>query len=195
MKTKWAVLFTIAISPCCELFGQVDSTALSKKKIHYFNSFLAGGILGKSELGSGATFSMIHGIRLHRLRAGAGIGLDAYRDWKMLPVFGSVSFDVAKIKNNAFYLQLNAGFSKAWEVKKENFEQEYDRLSGRGMAQSMIGYRIGLHQYAIYIAAGHKFQRITYSYNPMPWSSVPGSNIFVEEDMNRFVVQLGFGFY
>lgn len=195
MRTRWIVFSTIAVFHCCQLFGQVDSVVLSNKKIHYFNSFLAGGLFGKSEQGSGVTMSMIHGVRFHRLTAGAGIGLDTYRHWKTVPVFGSVSFDFARIKNSAFYVQFNAGYSKVWEIKKEDFEPEYEDLSGRGMVQSMIGYRIGLHQYAIYIAAGHKFQRISYSFNPMPWSSVPGSNVFVQEDMNRFVVQLGFGFY
>ena len=195
MKTKWVVLFTIVSFPCCQLFGQTDSLALSKKKIHYFNSFLGGGLFGDSHQGSGVTMSMSHGVRFNRLAVGAGIGFDSYLDWQTLPVFGSISFDFAKIKNSAFYVQLNAGYSKAWDIKKEDFEPEYDQLSGRGMAQSMLGYRIELKQYAIYMAAGHKFQRIEYSYNPMPWSSVPGSNIFVEEDMNRFVIQLGFGFY
>jgi hypothetical protein len=195
MKTKGIVIFTIAIFSCCHLFAQTDSVAQSKKKIHYFNSFLIGGLFGKSEQGSGVTLSMVHGVRFQRLAVGAGIGMDYYQDWKMLPVFGSISFDVAKIKNSAFYIQLNGGYSRAREIKKEEFEPEYEHVSGKGMFNAMIGYRIRLRQCSIYMAAGHKFQRVTYSYNPMPWSSVPGSNIFVEEDMNRFVVQLGFGLY
>jgi hypothetical protein len=195
MRTRCIVIFILLGFQCCSLFAQRDSLAVSKNKIRYYDSFLAGGLLGKSGQGSGISCAMIHGIRINRLATGAGVGFDSYRDWKTMPLFGTASFDFARIKNNAFFIQVNGGYARAWDVLRENFEPVYDKLSGKGMIHSMVGYRISLKQYSIYISAGHKFQRIEYSYNPMPWSSVPGSNVFVEEDMNRVVVQLGFGFY
>jgi hypothetical protein len=194
MKIRCVVIFTLLSFQSYLLLAQEDSLGVSKNKIHYYNSFLAGGLLGKSKQGSGASFSMAHGIRINRLAIGAGLGFDSYLDWKTVPLFGAVSFDFAKIKKNAFFIQLNGGYAWAWDIVKENFEPNYDKLSGKGMISSMVGYRISLNQYSIYFSAGHKFQRIEYSYNPTPWSSVPGSNTFVEEDMNRFVLQLGFGF-
>jgi hypothetical protein len=194
MTNRCVVIFTLLCFQCCQLFAQTDSLAVSKNRIHYYNNFIIGGLLGKSEQGTGASFSMVHGIRINRLALGGGIAFDAYREWKTVPLFGSLTFDFARIKNSAFFIQMNAGYAKAWDVKKDSFEPVYDELSGKGMLNSMIGYRLLLHRYSIYINAGHKFQRIEYSYNPTPWSSVPGSNTFVEEDINRVVIQVGFGF-
>jgi hypothetical protein len=194
MKTSGVIIFTLLCFQCCQLFAQTDSLSVPKNRIRYYNTFLIGGLLGQSEQGTGASFSMIHGIRVNRLSLGGGIAFDAYRDWKTVPLFGSVNFDFARLKKSAFFIQMNGGYAKAWDVKKDNFEPVYDELSGKGMLNSMIGYRLSLHHYSIHISAGHKFQRIEYSYNATPWSSVPGSNTFVEEDMNRIVIQLGFGF-
>ncbi len=178
----------------CQLFAQSDSSSVSKNKVVYFNSFLAGGIFGKTESGSGPSLLMTHGVRMNRLAFGAGVGFDSYLDWKTLPVIGSIYFDFAKIKQNALFILFSAGYSNAWRIKREDptFDQ---RVSGGEVINSMMGYRIKTNQFSLYISAGHKFQKVHRSYNPNPWSSVPGSKISIEENMNRMVVQIGFGLH
>ena len=175
-----------------QIVAQSDSSSISKRRIFYFNSFLAGAIFGKSESGSGPSLLMTHGVRINSLALGAGVGFDSYLDWKTLPVIGSVCFDFAKIKQNALFILFNAGYSNAWRIKGEDpiFDQH---VRGGATIQSMAGYRIKARQFSLYIAAGHKFQKVEQSYNPTPWSSGTGSKITIEESMNRMVVLIGFG--
>ena len=178
----------------CQLLAQSDTTSISKNKIVYFNNFLAGGIFGKAESGSGPSLLMTHGVRMNRLAIGAGVGFDSYLDWKTLPVIGSIYFDFAKIKQNALFILFSAGYSNAWRIKGEDpILDEHAR--GGEMINSMVGYRIKANQFSLYISAGHKFQQVQRSYNPTPWSSVPGSKVSVEENMNRMVIQIGFGLH
>jgi hypothetical protein len=137
---------------------------------------------------------MTHGVRMNRLALGAGVGFDSYLDWKTIPIIGSIYFDFAKIKQNAFFILFNAGYSNAWRIKGE--EPIFDeQVRGGEVINSMVGYRIKTNQFGLYISAGHKFQKVQRSYNPNPWSSVPGSKISIEENMNRMVVQIGFGLH
>jgi hypothetical protein len=176
-----------------------EKTAEQKRKLIYYNNFLAGGIFGEEGQGTGLSLSTTHGIRVNRLALGAGIGFDSYLDWKTLPVFGSISFDFAKIRSNAFFLQFNAGYAEAWVVERpETWLPPYRDYGGATMT-STLGYRIMKDRFSLYILAGHKFQRAHTDVEPLfqPWSSLwmPQSRIFVEEEMNRFVVQIGFGLH
>jgi hypothetical protein len=195
MRTNCIFVFVcLFLCVSCQLSAQSDSSSISKNKIVYFNSFLAGGIFGKTESGSGPSFLMTHGVRMNRLALGAGVGFDSYLDWKTLPVIGSIYFDFAKIKQNAFFILFNAGYSNAWRIKGE--EPIFDeQVRGGEVINSMVGYRIKTNQFSLYISAGHKFQKVQRSYNPTPWSSIPGSKVSIEEDMNRMVVQIGFGLH
>ena len=167
----------------------------SKWKVIYYNNFLAGGLMGESGKGSGLTLSTTHGIRTNRFSVGAGFGFDSYFDWKTVPVFGTIEFDFAKIKRNAFFLQFNAGYADAKRINREEWVTEYREYGGE-MISYMLGYKIRAEKFSLYVLAGHKFQEANYSYNPQPWSSFSSPpNYSVEENMNRFVVQLGFGLH
>lgn len=177
------------------LHAQQESNEFPKKKILYYNSFLAGGLFGESGQGSGLSLSTTHGLRVKQVAFGAGVGLDSYLDWKTLPIFGSISLDFGRIKSNALFLQLNGGYAEAWLVRKQQWIPEY-RDYGGGMISSLIGYRIVKERFSLYMLAGHKFQRAHRSYEPEPWSSfAPQLSYFVKEDMNRLVVQIGFGLH
>jgi len=193
MKTR-IILFILCVI-CISVHAQVDSTAPSKRKVIYYNNLLAGGLLGESEQGSGLTLSTTHGIRINRFSVGAGFGFDSYFDWKTVPVFGTIEFDFAKIKQNAFFLQFSAGYADARRINREEWITEYREYGGE-MISFMFGYKIRAEKFSLYVLAGHKSQEANYSYNPQPWSSfAPQYNYSVEENMNRLVVQLGFGLH
>jgi len=184
------ILFVICMSAQAQ-----ESSVPSKRKVIYYNNLLAGGLLGASGTGSGLTFSTTHGIRINRLSVGAGFGFDSYFDWKTVPFFGTIEFDFAKIKRNAFFLQFNAGYADAKRINREEWITEY-REYGGVMTSFMLGYKIRVEKFSMYVLAGHKSQEANYSYNPQPWSSFASPpNYSVEENMNRFVVQLGFGLH
>jgi hypothetical protein len=193
MRTS-IVVALVAVGFSISSFAQSDTSSEPKKnKIVYYNNFLAGGLFGEQGQGSGLTVSMTHGVRLNRFALGAGVGFDSYIDWKTVPIFGSVNFDFAKIRHNAFFVQFNAGYSNADRVVKEEFlflTREY----GGAMYNSLIGYRIAAQKFRLYIAAGHKYQRTHFSYNAELWSSYyPAPTLKVEENIHRVVVQIGFG--
>ena len=194
MKTR--ILLFIFFIICISVNAQVDSSAPSKPKVIYYNNFLAGGLFGDSGDGSGLTFSTTHGVRISRFSVGAGFGFDSYFDWKTVPFFGTVEFDFAKIKRNAFFLQFNAGYADAKRINGEEWTNvEYNEYGG-AMISFMLGYKIRAEKFSMYILAGHKSQEANFSYNPQPWSSFYSPpNYSVEETMNRLVVQIGFGLH
>ena len=189
------ILLFVFFGLCISARAQSDLDKTSKWKVIYYNNFLAGGLMGESGKGSGLTLSTTHGIRTNRFSVGAGLGFDSYFDWKTVPVFGTIEFDFAKIKRNAFFLQFNAGYADAKRINREEWVTEYREYGGE-MISYMLGYKMRAEKFSLYVLAGHKFQEANYSYNSQPWSSFyPPPTYAVEENMNRFVVQLGFGLH
>ena len=194
MKTSIVLLCLLCIGVSSR--AQSDSSSVSKK-ITYFNNLLAGGLFGDSGKGSGVTISTTHGVRINRFAIGAGIGFDSYFDWKTVPVFGSLSFDFAKVRQHAFFLQFNGGYAEASRIERaeEEWLTEYREYGGE-MISSMLGYKINTGKFNLYILAGHKYQKAHFSYNPLaPWSSFRAPEVSVEENMNRIVFQIGFGLH
>ncbi len=178
------------------LSAQTEAIEKPKNKLRYFNNFLAGALLSEEGKGTGVTLSTTHGIRLNRWALGAGVGFDSYFSWKAVPVFGSIMFDCGNIKRNFVFLQLNAGYSNARSINRGDQQWLTDyRDYGSEMISSLIGYRIAAEKFSLYIMAGHKFQRVHYSYNPEPWRSSYPAKLSIEENMNRLVVQIGFGLH
>lgn len=194
MRISLLTILLTAIS--FSLLGQAEKTEVSGRKAIYYNSFLAGGLLADQGQGTGVTLSMVHGVRVKRFSFGAGIGLDSYLDWKTMPLFGSVSFDFGKVKNNSFYVQCNAGYAEAWRIKQEEWRPSGYHEYGDMMISSLIGYRISKERFSLYMQAGHKFQGAHSSYHTELWSGfAPQSSFYVDEEMNRLVIQIGFGFH
>ena len=149
------------------------------------------------------SFATTHGIRLGRLAVGLGTGLDAYGDWKVIPMFASASFDFARIKNDALFIQMNGGYGRAVYTGEDRMGVPAGIDNGGGkMFNPMLGYRIKADRFRIYVALGYKFQRnkYTYDYN-YPEVFAPDGTPYeypkysVLEDMQRFVVQMGFGWH
>lgn len=189
MKSR-ILLSLIIVFSSFSVSAQPDS---SFSKATYFNSIHAGGLLGKKGNGSSLTASIIQGIRNKNFAFGIGIGYDAYLEWRTLPVFGSLSYDFAGFRENAFFIQLNAGYSKAWNPLADNDQIVYDGKGGRYI-HPLLGYRIHTDKFSLYLTAGYKLQRITYETPKWIWG-FPTNKVTIERDIERLSVQLGFGFH
>lgn len=178
--------------------GQNDSTQTrSSRAIRYSNSLLMGGLFADDHDGNSLSLSMNHGIRYKEVFAGVGAGYDTYEGWNVVPVYIIVTIDLANVKSNAFYVSLSGGYSNAWsnsEGRPNGSMYEYEE-HGRGNFNAMVGYRIQANQYRIYISGGYKFQRIQYKTHYDWWYDyAPSNTTEVKMDLNRLVIQIGFGF-
>lgn len=201
MSTKPRLFFLVFLFLTCEAVAQTDSLKHDGQKIRYWNNFLFGGLTGDHK--TDFSFATTHGIRLGRMAVGLGIGLDAYGDWKVFPMFASASFDFARIKNNALFVQMNGGYGRANYTAERRDGGPAIENGGGKMLNPMLGYRIKADRFRIYIAMGYKFQRNKYTYhydyNTALIDFAPGAyqspRYSVQEDMQRFVVQMGFGWH
>jgi hypothetical protein len=193
MSIKATTFVVMLIHVVCFVNAQDEST--SPKTTRYFNSFQSGGLFGEKDKGTSFTFSSIHGVQFKQIRLGGGIGFDSYQRWRTVPVYAFFSYDIAHIKGNAVFLACAAGYSKAWHRVQIDYEPEYS--SGAGIVVNpLMGYRIKADKWRIYVSAGYKFQRVNYTRaSDYYWSSVPDPLRYsVQEDINRVVFQIGFGF-
>ena len=180
---------------CClfvpDVFAQADSTLKARGPIIYWNNFLAGGLVGEDGKGASFTFSTTHGIRYRRWTTGFGVGYDVYSDWNTLPLFVSLGADLHDTGRYACYLQLNAGYAAAaWIPGREDYMPDID-TNGGAMINPMIGFAMKADHYRIYLAAGYKFQRNSYDY----WIIYPSNGFSLQKDIERIVIQLGFGLH
>ncbi|NJM26500.1 MAG: hypothetical protein HC859_14485 [Bacteroidia bacterium] len=101
------------------------------------------------------------------------------------------SFDFARIRANAFFLQANYGYADG--VKLRGVEGSGD-LNTRGGAftNALVGYRIDVSKKAsMIVAAGWRSQVLSYSYS-YQWTSQ--TKYDVTETLNRVELRIGFGF-
>lgn len=194
MKNRFLLGFCFILT-AFTLAAQPDSVSSNHHNhIKYSNSFLAGALLGKKGNGSYTTLTTVHGMRCNRLSAGLGTGYEGYTEWRTLPLFAAVSYDFAKVKDNAFFVQFNGGYSFAYRTAEYEDNRDYD-IDGGKTFSGILGYRIKTNKLSIYISSGYKFQRIKYSYTSSFWwnADVAAPVTTVERDMERFVVQIGVG--
>lgn len=153
-------------------------------------------MFGSSESAEEQEFTVsvttIHGIKFcSGVKLGLGVGLDTYYDLKVYPLMASVSFDQER-KRLGFFAQLNSGYSWVRYTKEnEEFGDLYEK--GGFTINPMIGYRIMVEDFKIYCQAGYKYQAAEVGYEYVDWGGIPQRNSRNYE-LNRFVVQLGFGF-
>ena len=169
-----------------------DSTLLQRPSLKYYNTLAAGVLSSGFDEEITGSLATVHGIAMHKWRLGIGIGIEGYEGWRTIPLFGSLSFDFGRIRNNTFYLQANAGYSFGYyqEEKIEGMANEED--NGGLMLNPMIGYRVGVKKLNVFIAAGYKHQRVDYSYD---WIWGWPMNTELTKEFNRFIFQIGFGFH
>ncbi len=194
MKNKLLLGFCFMMT-AFTLAAQSDTVSSKhSNQIRYSNSFHVGALIGKKGNGSYTSLSTVHGIRYNRLGAGLGVGYDGYTGWRTLPIVAAISYDFAKVKNNAFFVQFNGGYSFAYRTEEYEDNLDYDIDGGQTFA-GLLGYRIKTDKLSIHISSGYKFQRIKYSYTPSFWwyADVAAPVTSVERDMERWVVQIGIG--
>lgn len=189
MRIKY-LLFSCSMLLFNTVNGQ-DSSLIQKPNIKYWNSFATGILSGGDNKTLTATLTTTHGVAMQRWRLGAGIGVEGYDGWRTVPVFGSLSFDFGKIKNNALYIQTNAGYAYGHRLGRiEGVANEKDE--GGLMFNPMLGYRMESERFNISIAAGYKLQRVEYSFDWI-WGW-PYMSTDMSEEFNRFTFQIGVGF-
>jgi hypothetical protein len=72
-----------------------------------------------------------------------------------------VSYDFLPLRGMAFFMQLNAGYSKAWYPPEDQDQVTYDHKRA-ACAHPVLGYRIHSNKFNLYLTAGYKFQAINY---------------------------------
>jgi hypothetical protein len=189
MRNKSVLLITLAFISYGAL-GQQDTSAA---KAPYFFSIHTGGLLAEWTQGSSFTTSFVHGIRLKKFAIGAGVGYDAFAEWRTLPVFARVNFDFASVQTHRFYLGIDAGYSKAWWPGQEASEFIIHEKGGI-FYHPQVGYRLGAGDVRVYLSAGYKVQHIIYDQDPRWWIwGYPSTRQSVERTIGRLSVQIGVG--
>jgi len=189
-------------------------TVQNNQLIEYFFTIQSGTLIGDgpAEFVIGCTdcdqrkeitFSAatIHGITIGRkLRTGLGIGFDTYKEWKTLPLFGSVSWDLLGTKNiHALFIQANYGWSKPWR-DNSGWDDPASTEGGR-MASALVGYRIRYHDATISLSIGPKTQRIYRHYEYPTYYYLSDGTVVegtpnkttIKEDLGRLVISLSVG--
>ncbi len=154
-------------------------------------------MIGSSESADEKEFTVsvttIHGIKFKSgIKLGLGVGLDTYYDLKVFPLIVSVTFDQER-KQHGLFVQLNSGYSI---VRYTESIDEYGNLYEKGgfTINPIIGYRITVENFRIYWQGGYKYQVAEAGYEYyLDWGGMPQLSSRHYE-LNRFVIQLGFGF-
>jgi hypothetical protein len=190
MSNKAIVLVLLSFAAFSSA-AQADSSASAKSWFITLHS----GILADKAGGGGSavTATLVQGVRYRRLSIGIGAGYDVYAGWQTLPVFAGAGYDLLRRGNNAFFLQLNAGYSKAWANTNEVVQM---RFKGEGgfFYHPAVGYRIREGRVSLYLSAGYKFQQLNYEQIPV-WSTwgIGGVRTYVQRNMERVSIQMGIG--
>lgn len=145
--------------------------------------------------------STTHGITLGRkTRVGLGVGLNTYVGWRTLPMFGSVSYDLAGTKNtHALFVQGHYGWSFAWRETLP-YEVPPKEVQGGVMWAALVGYRVRYHNLRISISTGFRQQIVSSMFETETWiPSETGmmargtpSRTTVQTTMGRGVLNLAF---
>jgi hypothetical protein len=167
-------------------------------RMYYTGSVLSGLQIGCTDCSTGnqitASAYLINGIQItKRLNAGIGIGADSYQQWKVMPLFLSISEKVLG-KKNGLLIQFNIGHAWAWFDRPQyplpNFSQQ-----GGLMIHPALVYQINLEKFNLNFSVGYKQQTASYS-SKWEWQTTQGwmyNETIVRNEFNRMVMQIGFG--
>lgn len=182
------------------------SSGEQKKRLQYFLMFQTGSLAACTSCWGGKqltyTASITQGITLgNRLRIGAGFGIDSYYGWRVMPVYGTLSWDAIKIrKGSAIFFQLNYGRGL---FQAYDFADQYgfkDMEAGR-MVFPQLGFRTTYHDLRLSLLVGYKNQNvITYFEYPSWYRDWTGSMIAgspshstVTQQIERLAITVGLG--
>lgn len=168
--------------------AQPDSTL---SRVSGFLSIYSGGLLGNKGDGTFLSASSVQGVRYKRLALGIGIGYDSYFEWRTLPIFASFGYDLFSGKNRAFFVQVNSGYSRAWNPRPD---EEVFILEEEGgyFFHPLAGYRVSKEKLSVTVTAGYKIQDLTYAQIPR-WQSWGLTRVTTSREIRRFSLQIGIG--
>lgn len=171
-------------------------TLKTRSDTRYFLEVVSGPWIGKKKAGVDFTSSVVQGIRYKRLSGGVGVGFDTYDYWRVVPVYGTLGFDVARLGEHAIFLDAGLGHSFTRNpVPEENQNYSFEEEGGRNFHAS-LGYRItASDHWRIYFVGGYKYQRLRYTERwswgggaPNAWHT---STVVIE----RVYLQIGIGLF
>jgi len=181
-----------------------DKTSKRERKAPYFLILQSGAMVGCSKCGDATdvsfTTSAVNGVTIaEKFHAGIGVGFDSYLGWQTLPVYASLGYDFFSSKNgNAFFIQLNYGYSKAWRL--HSFRgYSFHKAEGGRMFAPQAGYKIKYHDLNLSFTVGVKFQRVFSYYDYPSWAFFNGeyvpstNNTTIRQDMSRLIIAMAVG--
>jgi len=183
---------------------QLSQDSIRKSKIEYYFQVQSGALIGCGSCSDAGSLSFsgatTHGIKLgKRLRVGGGMGFDSYTYWNIVPVSGSVNYDLLG-KKNAVFVELNYGDAIVARRQLNYEEYGYKDSKGGKMYSYGLGYRIKYDNVRISVGVGRKTQLVTYYYEypTTTWQngrSVQGdpSRKTIKSEMNRFMIWMAVG--
>ncbi|HTF21574.1 MAG TPA: hypothetical protein VK658_26025 [Chryseolinea sp.] len=185
--------------------GIFRDTTQSGKCIAYYFDISMGMLTGCADCPNGREFTIsmatTHGITWGRkTRIGGGVGVDTYLGWRAVPLFGSVSYDLAGTKNtHAVFVQAQYGWGFTWRETLP-YEMAPADVKGGVMFAALIGYRVRYHDLRIGITTGFKQQSAWTHYETDTWlpnetgEMVKGTpnRTTVETTLGRAVLNLTF---
>jgi hypothetical protein len=198
------ILILILLTGLAAHAQNINPDSIRNGRVEYYFQIQSGALVGCSNCSNGKEIgfsgSTTHGVKLGRkLRIGAGVGLDSYYEWNIVPLFGSISWDLFG-KKNALFAELNYG--EALASRRHQYFQEYGYAYSKG-GQSYsfgLGYRIKYDRVRISCGIARKTQFMTsyYEYPTYYWNNndyILGepSNKKVNIEMNRLVVWIAVG--
>lgn len=188
-----SLLLVLLLSFSKTVSAPADSTR--NDSIRYFNQFLSGMLMGK-DIPVSFSGTMMHGVKINRLSLSAGVSYDNYgNEWKTIPLFGTLGYDLTSIQRNSLSVQFSAGYARIKRISGTQDGFNYHENGGRYL-QPSLSYRINAGNWSLYILGGYRLQRMKYVQTPGWWWGAGDSfRNEVTRDSNRMVLQIGFGWH
>ena len=171
--------------------AQTDTTSA---KPSWFMTIDGGLLFARKTVESAPSISMRQGMRYRRFALSVGMAYDTYKYWRALPVFSGLSFDFVQGPGHALYLQMDAGYSKAWYRESREGITEVEDVGGY-VYHPAIGYRGGLGRVQIHISAGYKIQNVEWNPPSWGWGGWIGQRVTAKQQLERVSFLIGIGFH
>jgi len=147
--------------------------------------------------------STIHGIQYKNVRLGVGVGYTAFGQVRMMPYFGSLTFNLfgAKVKNG-FFLQCDYGSTHAWVAPVARHDVSLKSSTATNFLQISTGYayhyqklrmavQIGFHS----LKTSMKYEYGGGGYNLFfaDYIAAPPPNTTKDVELRRLFLSISFG--
>jgi hypothetical protein len=144
----------------------------------------------------------IHGIQVKRWRLGGGLGYTAFGQIRMMPYFGSATFNLfGKKAANGLFVQCDYGSAHAWLAPSLRENGYLKTVRGHDLFQISAGYAYHYHKLRLAAQLGFQSLKVTkvYEYGPISYLNsidyigYPASRTTEEYRIQRLYLSLSFG--